>query len=58
VRNVIDLGDGNGSNKMFTDSYYLDEFKPWTLVVSSSGEQAVENDSANYKYICVYPLIR
>jgi hypothetical protein len=64
VRNVIPLGDGAGAHKQFTDSYYYDEFKAWTVVVYSADMTAVQNEAkeseilANYEYICVYDLIR
>jgi hypothetical protein len=64
VRNVIPLGDGVGAHKQFTDSYYYDDFKAWTVVVYSADMTAVQNEAkeseilANYEYICVYDLIR
>jgi hypothetical protein len=66
ARNVINLGDGNGPHSQFTDSYYYDEFEPFTLVVNSSDQKAVLNEDpskgkevvAEYEYICIYQLIR
>jgi hypothetical protein len=69
VRNVINLGDGNGSHSQFTDSYFYDDFEPFTVVVNASDQTAVQNEKTNkitkeveiladYEYVCVYQLIR
>lgn len=67
VRNVIDLGDGNGAHSQFTDSYFADpssssEYS--TIVVNSAAQKTVQLENAQkeiialYEYICAYPLVR
>jgi hypothetical protein len=65
ARGIIPLGDGNGVHSVFADSYYYDDFEPFTVVVNSSSQEAVPNEDhktkqilANYEYVCVYQLVR
>ena len=67
IRGAVPLGNGAGSNAVFTDTYVANtqgvEF--WTTVVSDSGALPVKNEDkdtkaiiANYNYVCVYHLVR
>lgn len=66
IRGAVPLGDGSGTNSVFTDTYVANtegvEF--WTTVVSNSGPLPVRNEDkvtkeiiANYNYVCVYRLV-
>jgi hypothetical protein len=73
VRTLINLGNGEGVHRQFTDSFVKDNFVAYTVVVDSSGipdkptehppklgegpESPVPAD-ATYEYVCVYQLIR
>jgi hypothetical protein len=71
VRSLIPLGNGEGVHSQFTDSFFRDDFKSFTVVVNSAGiPDKPEPDNpepekgnpapttATYEYVCVYQLIR
>ena len=65
LRGAISLGDGTGTNSVFTDSFYKDTngVKEATTVVNDSGAEyeRLENESkeeiAVFHYICAYRLV-
>ncbi len=68
LRHQIPLGDGNGSNAEFTDTYLANaatKSEYFTQIVSEAGVEDVKLENeitheiiASYDYICVYPLVR
>jgi hypothetical protein len=63
VRNVIFLGEGVPPDYAVSDDYFADPVtseKYSTIVVSSSGTMTIisADPTAEYKYICAYPLVR
>jgi hypothetical protein len=67
LRNAIFLGDGNGTNSVFTDTFVKNTTgtEPGTTVVDNTGAKFVQLEDkitkeliATYHYICGYQLVR
>jgi hypothetical protein len=67
IRGTVPLGDGTGTNSVFTDTYVANTqgVQFWTTVVNNSGAVPVRDEDekikdkviANYNYVCVYELV-
>ena len=67
IRQAINLGDGSGSNAVFTDSYTANTvgINFGVTVVSNTGANFVQNNAsiesppiASYHYVCAYRLVQ
>jgi hypothetical protein len=67
IRGSVPLGNGVGSNSVFTDTYNANTegVNFWTTVVNNSDAQPVADEdkvtkaiTANYNYVCVYHLVQ
>ncbi|HVA63422.1 MAG TPA: hypothetical protein VNF74_06840, partial [Terriglobales bacterium] len=57
---VLNLGDGVGNEKRFTDDVYskVSEGKYSTIVIDGAGAVEEQEITQPASYMCVYPLVR
>jgi len=58
TRDILDLGNGAGSNNQYTDAFYLEGGSGTTVIIEDSGGFDAVSTLENEEYICVYQLVR
>ena len=58
TRDILDLGNGAGSNNQYTDSFYLEGGSGTTVIIEDAGGFEAVSTLESERYICVYQLVR
>jgi hypothetical protein len=58
TNDILDLGNGVGSNHQYTDSFYLEGGSGTTVIVEDGGGFKAVSTIESEEYICVYQLVR
>lgn len=58
TRDILNLGNGTGSNNQYTDSFYVEGVNANTVIIEDAGGFEAVSTLTSEQYICVYQLVR